>query len=131
MPPFLTTVRGIPGITANCWHRVCVAVKCGNGKEKGELQTWVDGQQSVTLQSEAIVQNDRFALDPVALYLFSSNQARPHNHSLQSETQPAISSSCFCVWYAMLCLRSECIPCLACLPCGESVECETVRRDWR
>ncbi len=55
------------------WKRVTVAVQCTDKKEeKGELRTWVGAEPAVVIKEDTITANDRFALDPDGLYLFSS-----------------------------------------------------------
>jgi hypothetical protein len=62
-------------VKLNRWHRVSVSVKCSSDpKQKGELLTWIDAASSGTMRSETIAANGRFALDPAALFLFSSGQ---------------------------------------------------------
>jgi len=57
------------------WTRVVVSVKCGESKEnKGELRTWVGATEGVMLKEESILANERFAIDPSSLFLFSSAQ---------------------------------------------------------
>jgi len=58
------------------WKRVVIAVKCVEGKnEKGELRTWIGTEAGVVLREESLSANERFALDPDNLYLFSSCQS--------------------------------------------------------
>ncbi len=70
------------------WHRVVVAVKCsdGNAKNKGEMRTWVNAESGVVLKEETITQDERFAIDPDNLFLFSSAQAAmmPGNVAVRS-----------------------------------------------
>jgi hypothetical protein len=57
------------------WKRLVISVRCAEGGQKGEMRTWIDTEPGVVLKDEAIVANERFAIDPVSLYLFSSGQA--------------------------------------------------------
>ena len=58
------------------WKRVVIAVKCVEGKnEKGELRTWIGTEAGVVLREESLTANERFALDPDNLFLFSSSQS--------------------------------------------------------
>lgn len=59
-------------LTVGSWKRVVVTVKCAASGEKGEMRTWVGIEAGVVLKEESIVANERFALDPDGLYLFSS-----------------------------------------------------------
>jgi hypothetical protein len=58
------------------WKRVVVSVKCGNGEKgsKGEMRTWVGTETGAVLKEDTIVADERFAIDPDGLYLFSSAQ---------------------------------------------------------
>lgn len=63
-------------IEVGCWRRIVVTVNCaGSSGEKGEMRTWIGTEAGVVLKEESIVANERFALDPDGLYIFSSAQA--------------------------------------------------------
>lgn len=63
-------------VDIGCWRRIVVTVNCaGSSGEKGEMRTWIGTEAGVVLKEESIVANERFALDPDGLYLFSSAQA--------------------------------------------------------
>lgn len=69
------------------WKRVVVAVKCVEGQnEKGEMRTWVNTEAGVVLKEESIVSNERFAIDPDNLFIFSSAQSSmmPGNISIRT-----------------------------------------------
>ena len=69
-------------LKANRWHRVTVSVKCAtDAKQKGEMLTWIDAATGAVLKSDSIISNGRFALDPSALFLFSSSQ-----HAMMART---------------------------------------------
>jgi len=57
------------------WKRVVVSVKCVDDKNaKGEMKTWVNTEAGAVLKEDSIVANERFALDPSGLFIFSSGQ---------------------------------------------------------
>jgi hypothetical protein len=63
-------------LEVGAWKRVVVTVHCAESSgDKGEMRTWVGTEPGVVLKEESIVANERFALDPESLYLFSSAQA--------------------------------------------------------
>jgi hypothetical protein len=63
-------------LDVGCWRRVVVSVKCVEGaNEKGEMRTWVNTEAGAVLKEDLIVANERFAIDPSALYFFSSSQS--------------------------------------------------------
>lgn len=63
-------------IDVGCWRRIVVTVNCAaSSGEKGEMRTWIGTEAGVVLKEESIVSNERFALDPDGLFLFSSAQA--------------------------------------------------------
>jgi hypothetical protein len=77
----------------NRWHRVAVSVKCASdAKQKGELLTWVDAVGGAVVKSEAISANGRFALDPAALYLFSSAQSAMMSRTVAIRTVRVVAS---------------------------------------
>ena len=63
-------------VDVGSWKRVVVTVNCAaSSGDKGEMRTWVGTEAGVVLKEESIVANERFALDPDGLYLFSSATA--------------------------------------------------------
>jgi hypothetical protein len=63
-------------IDINSWKRVVVSVKCVESKtEKGEMRTWIGTESGIVVKEDAFSSDDRFAIDPDALYLFSSGQS--------------------------------------------------------
>ncbi len=63
-------------VDVGSWRRVVVTVNCAaSSGEKGEMRTWIGTEAGVVLKEETIVANERFALDPDGLFLFSSAQA--------------------------------------------------------
>jgi hypothetical protein len=63
-------------VERNLWRRVVVSISCTESQnEKGEMRTWVGTEAGVVLKEDTIVANERFALDPDGLFLFSSAQA--------------------------------------------------------
>jgi len=59
------------------WKRLVISVNCGDEDQKGLIRTWVDSVPCAVVQHEEIIKDGRFALDPDALFLFSSK-----NHSM-------------------------------------------------
>jgi hypothetical protein len=58
------------------WQRVVISVHCSDNENvKGEMRTWVGVEPGVILKEEAFTANERFAIDPENLYLFSSAQS--------------------------------------------------------
>lgn len=63
-------------VSVGVWKRVVITVKCAEQTgEKGEMRTWVGTEPGVVLKEDSIVANERFAIDPENLFLFSSAQA--------------------------------------------------------
>lgn len=63
-------------VEVGTWRRVVVSVSCADAQnEKGEMRTWVGTETGVVLKEESIVANERFAIDPAGLFLFSSSQS--------------------------------------------------------
>lgn len=58
----------------NSWKRLVISVRCAEGGQSGEMRTWIDAEPGVILRDEAIVANERFAIDPNNLFLFSAGQ---------------------------------------------------------
>ena len=74
-------------VRPNRWHRVAVSVKCtDDAKVKGEVLTWVDATSGAVVRSEAVTCNGRFAIDPSALFLFSSAQPAMMNRTIAVRT---------------------------------------------
>lgn len=58
------------------WKRVVVTVSCTESStEKGEIRTWVNTEAGAVIKEETITANERFAIDPDNLFLFSSAQS--------------------------------------------------------
>ena len=58
------------------WKRVVVTVSCTESTtEKGEIRTWIQTEAGAVIKEDTIVANERFALDPDNLFLFSSAQS--------------------------------------------------------
>lgn len=65
-------------VDAGVWKRVVIAVSCAESTDKGkkgEMRTWVGTEPGVVLKEESITANERFAIDPSSLFLFSSAQS--------------------------------------------------------
>ena len=84
---------GTYGDTTKCklevglWKRVVVAVKCAESPtDKGELRTWIGTEPGVILKEDIISSNERFAIDPDGLFLFSAGQSAmmPGNIAIRS-----------------------------------------------
>jgi len=58
------------------WKRIVISVKCTDSKNtKGEMRTWVGTEPGVILKEDSLTVNERFAIDPTSLYIFSSTQS--------------------------------------------------------
>ena len=57
------------------WQRITIAVCCGPSMadSKGEMKTWVGAEPAAEIKHESI-SADRYALNPAALFLFSSGK---------------------------------------------------------
>ncbi len=58
------------------WKRVVVTVSCTeSATEKGEIRTWIGTEAGAVVKEDSIIANERFAIDPDGLFLFSSAQS--------------------------------------------------------
>lgn len=74
-------------VKADRWHRVAISVKCStDSKAKGEMLTYVDAVPGAVVKSEVISANGRFAIDPKALFVFSSSQHMMMNRTVAIRT---------------------------------------------
>jgi len=58
------------------WTRIVICVTAASGGESGTMETFIDAQPCATVAHTHITADGRFGLNPSALYLFSSKNAR-------------------------------------------------------